>query len=415
MKPTTVDIDIAIIGGGIAGLWLLNRLCKQGYNAILFEQHELGGHQTIASQGMIHGGIKYALSGTLTGSSEAIADMPDHWRRCLEGKGDVDLSQAKTLRDHFYLWSTASITSKFTSFFASKLTRGRVNKVKPADYPKAFQNPLFKGNVYRLIDLVLDVPSVVSTLANNCVGRLFKLPADQSDWQQGSNGSVESLNFTHNGQHYTINAQRFIFTAGKGNGALIEQLGIKQPAMQLRPLQQVLVKHRHVLPLYAHCMGANPSPRLTISTHNTNDGQQVWYLGGDLATESANLDSNALIQRGKQELNELFPWLDFSDAQWATIAVDRAEPKQKGLIKPDKAFAQTAREAGNVIIAWPTKLTLAPNMADQVQVLLDKAAITPQASTDSHVSLKLLPTPKVATPCWDTLFSSKTSQQIQPL
>ena len=30
--------DIAIIGGGVAGLWLLNRLVRKGYNAILFEK-----------------------------------------------------------------------------------------------------------------------------------------------------------------------------------------------------------------------------------------------------------------------------------------------------------------------------------------------------------------------------------------
>ena len=83
----TITCDVAIIGGGIAGLWLLNRLVNDGYNALLFEQTALGGEQTVASQGMIHGGIKYTLSGTLSGASEAIADMPAHWQACMEGKG----------------------------------------------------------------------------------------------------------------------------------------------------------------------------------------------------------------------------------------------------------------------------------------------------------------------------------------
>ena len=33
----TITCDVAIIGGGIAGLWLLNRLVNDGYNALLFE------------------------------------------------------------------------------------------------------------------------------------------------------------------------------------------------------------------------------------------------------------------------------------------------------------------------------------------------------------------------------------------
>ena len=49
---------------------------------MLLERDSLGGEQTLASQGMIHGGLKYALGGTLTRSSEAIANMPERWRAC---------------------------------------------------------------------------------------------------------------------------------------------------------------------------------------------------------------------------------------------------------------------------------------------------------------------------------------------
>ena len=81
------SIDAAIIGGGIAGTWALNLLRKQGYNVILLEAEALGCGQTLASQGMVHGGLKYALSGVLTGASEAIADMPERWRACLGSAG----------------------------------------------------------------------------------------------------------------------------------------------------------------------------------------------------------------------------------------------------------------------------------------------------------------------------------------
>ncbi|MFT5575962.1 MAG: glycerol-3-phosphate dehydrogenase, partial [Bermanella sp.] len=115
MTETRVQVDSIIIGGGIAGLWLLNRLVKLGYNAVLFEENTLGNGQTIASQGMIHGGIKYALAGSLTGESEAIAAMPGHWAACLENHGDVNIGDCNILSRHFYLWSTQSITSKLTS------------------------------------------------------------------------------------------------------------------------------------------------------------------------------------------------------------------------------------------------------------------------------------------------------------
>ena len=55
-----------IFGGGIAGLWMANRLTDEGYHVIIIEPHELGGQQTRCSQGIIHGGTKYALNAVLS-------------------------------------------------------------------------------------------------------------------------------------------------------------------------------------------------------------------------------------------------------------------------------------------------------------------------------------------------------------
>ena len=130
IEQKKIVCDIAIIGGGIAGLWLLNRLANQGFNVILFEKNSLGGDQTVASQGMIHGGMKYTLNGALTGASEAISEMPSYWQKCIDGEGEVDLKGAKKLSNHFYMWSSKSILSKMTTFLASKAIRGRINKVR---------------------------------------------------------------------------------------------------------------------------------------------------------------------------------------------------------------------------------------------------------------------------------------------
>lgn len=398
MTALSFDVDIAIIGGGIGGLWLLNRLCNRGYKAVLLEKYALGSEQSINSQGMIHGGIKYALGGALTGASEAIAVMPDHWRRCLRGEGDVDLRGAKVLSDHFYLWSTESLTSRLTAFFGSKLTRGRVDTVKTSERHPAFQNPAFHGNVYRLVDMVLDVPSVMQKLSNNCAGRIYQ--ADALNFIRGGDGNVEAIRFANNSENIEIRPQRVVLSAGAGNEGLLQQLDCSKPEMQRRPLQQVLLKHDYPHALYAHCTGNNPSPRLTISSHRCADRKWVWYLGGDLATSGVDLSADELIAKAKQELSELLPWLPFQNAQWATVRIDRAEPKQKGLVKPDKAFAAITDKCANVIAAWPTKLTLAPNMADAIEALLD---LQPYAAA-LPAACATLAAPTIAIPCWDTLF-----------
>ena len=93
-----MNVDVLIVGGGIAGLWLLAELRAAGVNALLATD-ELGKGQTIASQGIIHGGTKYALTGKLTGATLAIGDMPRIWRSALNGEGAVDLKRVNILTE----------------------------------------------------------------------------------------------------------------------------------------------------------------------------------------------------------------------------------------------------------------------------------------------------------------------------
>lgn len=401
----TLRFDAVIIGGGIAGLWLLNRLQSAGYNAILFEQDTLGFGQTIASQGMIHGGVKYTLAGTLSGASEAIADMPDYWRRCLSGKGDVNLTGTHTLSDHFYMWSTDNALSKVTGFLASKTLRGRVEALDKKQHPPLFANPAFKGKLYQLVDSVIDTSSLLNNLATNQRQRIFRM-----DWQQArfvrTKDSVSLHLKDSSVKDVVIEAGQFIFAAGKGNAALLQSIDAVKPEMQIRPLQQVMVKHRHDYLLYAHCVGTDSTPRLTISSHRCRDGSLCWYLGGQLAEQGAKKTPGQLIQEAKTELRTLFPWLDWQTAQWATLAVDRAEARQKNFVRPDNAFLDRAYTAqdhapfNNVLVAWPTKLTLAPHLGDEALRWMKQLAIAPGQYPGDTTSL-LLPAPSVALAPWD--------------
>jgi len=409
-----IQLDTVIIGGGIAGLWLANRLKRAGLSVAVLEHKALGSDQTIASQGMIHGGVKYTLSGALTGASEAIADMPQHWRNCLCGEGDVDLRNTRILSDHFFLWSGDSLAAKLTSFLASKATRGRVDPVPDTRRPPLLRHKDFNGSLYRLTDIVLDVHSLVTNLAQNIEGHTFLVDWSQAKLAKDSQGTV-SLNLQHNQQTMRIEAQRFIFCAGKGNAELLTQLGLNSPAMQLRPLQQVMVKHQHPYVFYGHFLGAETTPRITISTHTLSEHERIWYLGGSLAEKGANMDAEQLIAQAQQELSELLPWVDLSYAEWATLPLTRAEPLQPHFKRPDNAFVAAAETCNNLLVAWPTKLTLAPNLANQVLALLDAAKLTPGDAATAKTALTSLrqwlpPAPIAATP-WELAFPPELSAE----
>lgn len=406
---TDVNLDLAIIGGGVAGLWLANRAHRLGYSIALFERDTLGGGQTLASQGMIHGGMKYTLAGALTGASETIADMPRHWRACLCGEGDVDLRHTRILSDHFFMWSGGDLASKVTNFFASKITRGRVDPVSAERRPPLLRHPLFNGSLYRLEDLVIDVPSLMANLAHNIAGHCFRIDWSQAQLGRNPTGQL-NLHIQTPTQPITINARRFVFAAGQGNGDLLAGLGLEQPAMQLRPLQQVMVKHQHPFAFYGHCLGLGSTPRLTISSHRLPDGEHVWYLGGQLAEDGAAMAPDTLIQQAEAELRRLIPWINLEGAEWATLPIARAEPQQPGLIRPDNAFATVIPDL-NLLVGWPTKLTLAPNFANQVLGLLSQEGILPGSAPTDYTPLRQLPTAEPGKTPWELAFPPKLSAE----
>ncbi len=389
--PESLSTDVLIVGGGVAGLWLNARLRRQGFATLLVDKGTLGGGQSVKSQGIIHGGTKYALHGALTGASEAIADMPRRWREALDGTGELDLSGVRLLSDAHYLWSPGTLASNLTSFFASKAVRSRVGQVKGDELPPALQHPRFKGKVYRLAELVLDVPSLIARLAELAGPSL--LAAERIEpLREGD----ELVGLRVDGRD--IRAQRIVFSAGGGTAELLGVLGLQQPAMQRRPLHMVLVKAPTLKPLYAHCLGGGPKPRITVTSHPTEDGQWLWYLGGELA-EAAGVarDEASQIAVAKKELAELVPWLDLSEAQWATLRIDRAEPAQSSQARPDNAFLA---EQGRLLVGWPTKLALSPDFADRVEAALARDGIRPAA----HAALPALPRPPITGPFWEGLL-----------
>lgn len=372
MHPT-VKTDILIVGGGIAGLWLLNLLRKRGFSAILLESDALGSGQTGKSQGIIHGGMKYALQGLLTPAAKAVADMPTLWKQCLQGQGEIDLSHVPILSKQQYLWSTASLGSKLAGFVAGITLKSDMHVLKKENFPAIFQHQKFNGQVTALDEIIIDVFALLHELAKPHREVIFKM-----DYNPGIN----------------IQAQKTIFTAGNSNGLLAPLV-----KMQQRPLHMVIVKHDYNSPIYAHCLGLSSVPRITITTHKAHDGKAIWYLGGQIAEDGVKLNSEEQIQIAKKELQTLFSWIDFSNATFASFFVDRAENFQESGGKPDTFFM---KEIDNNIIAWPTKLALAPLLAKEIIEYLDKSNIQPK-HYDLSATLSWQRA-DIATPMWDKLL-----------
>lgn len=363
-----IHIDAAILGGGIAGLWLLNLLRGAEYGVALLETRRLGGDQTLASQGLIHGGLKYALGGAATPASEAIAAMPARWRACLAGTGDIDLTPLRPLSDCFHFFSQDGAAGKLTAFLAGKLLQGRARRLRPQEFPAFLPASAFtdRGVVYRLDDFVLDPRDLVDRLAALGTPQIHYIKP-QTRIKVGQHQVSIDL-----GDDLLV-CKRLILAAGAGNENLLRRLRIPVE-MQRRPLHQVVVRSPSIGPFFGHCLTGihHPEPRLTITSHpegRGRDGRREWFwsLGGQLAAEGTGRTAAEQRRHARRELEACLPWLDWRQARFTSFRVDRAEPRQPGNQRPDKAFAQAQ---GPCIVCWPTKLTLAPDLGDQVLRLM---------------------------------------------
>ena len=169
-------------------------------------------------------------------------------------------------------------------------------------------------------------------------------------------------------------------TAGEGAEELLSKLSGEYPVMQRRPLAMAVCKLVQPIPkVFGHQLGSASKPKLTVSTHEF-DGAQYLYLGGQLAEDGVTQDDNKVRSNAKRALSEALSWLEPNVESTHVFRVNRAEPSTREGNRPDTAFVC---QSNNLIVAWPTKLALAPALADQILPLLDeesKPATLPQWS-----------------------------------
>ena len=347
-----------IIGGGISGLWLAAELKARDIPCCVIEKNKLGQGQTLASQGMIHGGTKYALDGLLTKAASEIGSMPARWKQALDGQGSVDLRQVQLEREDQLLWSVESITANLLGFFASKAMRSRMVRIDPKS-EDAFNSPEFKGHLYRLTEPVLKLDTLVAAFADLLTGQIFQ---------------AEVIDFIFDGEHVvgveTSLGQlhgEVIMAAGEGAETLLQKLPSNRIEMQRRPLAMAVCQLSQPIPkVFGHQLGAGSKPKLTVSTHSF-DGFQYLYLGGQLAEDGVNQDSDDLCRKAESAVNEALSWLHPNITSTHIFRINRAEPSTREGNRPDTAFVSKTH---NMIVAWPTKLALAPALSDQVISML---------------------------------------------
>lgn len=377
------------MGGGIAGLWSLQRLVSAGYDAILIEAEALGAGQTLGAQGILHGGVKYGLDGSNREIASRLRSLPPVWLDCLAGKAEPSLAAARTLSPCQHLWAADSWLAKVGATIGARAMQGEVRKLDPETWPAALREGGHKGSVYELEETVVEVKSVIAALAAPLRNRIFQ--ARPSAFKVSAEGRMEYVKT----DDHQLFADLFIFSAGTGNEPAAEALGLGKSAAQRRPLRQIMVKGN--LPtLYGHCVTVTPKPVVTITSHPVEDGKMVWYLGGGVAEDGVKMTSSEAILNARNKLAGIFPKLSWENLEWSSWEVDRSEPGAAARLPDGPALM----EQRNAALVWPTKMVYAPALADQVLEFVQKQ-ISPPPATSRGMAVPL-PMAEVGKYPWET-------------
>lgn len=406
--------DLVIFGGGVAGLWTLHEASRLGYRCVLLEAFELGSGQTIASQGIIHGGLKYTLQGMMTGSARRIREMPLIWRKALQGEQQPDLSQTEIRSQFCYLWRTSSVSSRLGMFGAKMGLRVAPQNLAPEEIPEMLAH--CPGSIAVMEEQVISPHSLVTNLANSFADQIFCYDPEQLTFHLDGNGNISSVQIqSPNGDPLTIETAAVLLTAGKGNERLRNEAQ-QQPLsdsniMQKRPLHMVMVRGK--LPAFnGHCVDGAKT-RVTITSDVDSEGRTIWQLGGQIAEIGVTMNRHELIPHAARELVSSVPRIDLTGLEWNTYSVDRAEGVTKAGLRPETP--QILKE-GNLLTAWPTKLALAPRLATEVCQSLQESNIT---ATPGDASWKdvfsTLQRPQVAQPPWETAQDWVTLDEHQSI
>jgi glycerol-3-phosphate dehydrogenase len=391
-----MELDVLVFGGGAAGLWLLDQLSRRGDRVLLLEAGRLGQGQTVASQGIIHGGLKYSLHGALTPAAREIREMPENWRDCLAGRRTPDLRNTRLRSPFCYLWRSESWRSRLGMLGA------RVGlHVEPVELTSAERPPVFAGcpgTVAQLDEQVIDPASLLADLACQHRVRILLIDPAAVTFKLSPAGTVAGVVVANpqNGERCEIHPRQVVLTAGAGNARLRHLCGLPGGQMQKRPLHMVLVRGN--LPaLNGHCVDGART-RVTITSDTDSSGNTVWQVGGQIAEEGVALDPARLVRRAHDELSVVLPGVNLSNCEWTTCRVDRAERATPRNGRPDTASVLVE---GNVITAWPTKLALVPQLARMIEASLQTPSRAHSGAFHPQV-LQEWPRPEVATPPWET-------------
>jgi len=231
-----INIDVAIIGGGIMGLWLLKDLKEQKYQAVLLDCGQLGGQQTCHSHVYIHRGHIYTKEQKQL--VQGLSEANHEWAKWIEGNPDVVVS-----KDSYFGFESEASYEDRTQLW-KKWRLGAIS-TDPSELEALYQGDV-KYVASAKVDC-LDAQQLVRALMTpwrDCIVRIKDSSLRARRLPDASGHIVEAEDTR--GKPLQTRCRALVFAAGAGNRRLLK-LGAREgapaePNLQIRKAHMLVVR-----------------------------------------------------------------------------------------------------------------------------------------------------------------------------
>lgn len=385
--------DVLVLGAGVAGLLSARALAGRGYRVTVVEKDGLASGQSGHSHGYLHRGYAYLRStDRLVGQ---LATSAAQWESVVAGLG-LDFVTTESLvgfvrddeADHADgLWAMANLRGHRRAAASDSVGDVRISdSLLTTGFRRFVVSP----------EKVANFSVVAAELARRGQDGISFLHGTVTGFDTDA-GRVRGVDvWLAGGARVRLSAQLYLMTLGGGFLPLATAAhGYPGPVVQ-RLSYMLVLRHRD-LPLVSGVFPGQRTYGLFLASRRAPGDSTVWLVSN--FSSFAGLDHGAASARLwlRQIASTLVRYTDvFSlpDLSWAYYPAPKAEVRGQSTLERARTFTPGWE---NALVGFPTKLTLAPALVEQVVAWA--SARCPEPAGDATLP-RDIPTPPVAGEHW---------------
>ena len=343
--------EVLVVGGGAAGILACERLREDGRDVTLIECAAIGAEQSNHSHGYLHRGFIYAAP-----SAALVRELgrgADAWAARLQGRGlgAVASSATVVITDAYSSQAAATAWAKAGLFFDGP------THVEAGDRRRSAYRFSTNEQTFDFAPWFRTVSSHELLGVRTVRGRALRLIREGNE--------VTGVDARVAGERVRLVADVYVLAAGVGNLELVSTVTRYRGEAINRTSHMFVLRSTGLQPISL----VAPDPRLygLFVVSRGDDGATVWLasdfvsFSGDLSgTHAAAMWVRAVVRNLEAATGSL-PRRGF---EWAVY------PAPKGELRPNRGTLDVHRTQKyglhNVLVGSPSKLTLAPLLADQL-------------------------------------------------